>query len=382
MPVACNATPAATRTRLLECFAAWDVAGAGTINQEELVALLAKVGVPLADIETIFTSTSLSKDGAIDYKEFVHWSIGAPPPPPVLPLLAVSVATAQQAWRDGLLEIGAAGRDGGVDASIARAAFFVDALYAYGSGEVIFKPMAGHESKEQLSLSRDVATKYFTNPLLQYVSDIRFDNAMTVVKGDLLFVQGHYGLSLVTGQSKIADYTFGYERVNGGTRIFLHHSAVVEDSPCPGEESSQAITITPQVAAAQKAWSAGILDLAVAARSGEDCLARAGEFVDAHYSYQTSQVLFKTAIGAGEARFMMDRQDAASYFGNPVLAALTGLSFENVRCVIKGELVFVMGIYQFDCSGAVHVGEYVFGYEPDGAGGVRIFLHHSSTPFL
>eukprot|EP00928_Gymnodinium_smaydae_P017803 TRINITY_DN16802_c0_g1_i1.p1 TRINITY_DN16802_c0_g1~~TRINITY_DN16802_c0_g1_i1.p1 ORF type:complete len:406 (+),score=94.86 TRINITY_DN16802_c0_g1_i1:33-1250(+) len=405
MPVSC-----VTRGRLLADFNDWDVNRQGCINKDDLVHLLVELGMSVVDAEKVFACTDLDKNGSVNYTDFVHWFAGSPPPLPSLPPLPVSVATAQQAWRDGLFEVGGVMRDGG-DASAAAVAF-VDALYCFNADTAIFRPMlagrviagsaaavsgADDGAVERVVL-RDAAERYFANPLLQYVADIDFENVLVVTKGGFMYAHGIVSYTLVTGHTKAVDYTFGFERgAEGSPRLFLHHSSEVPPDR-QGEVATAAVEarapaeadVTPSDAAgvaaavdiAQRAWAAGLLEVAAAARSGQDYVKQAERFVSSLYAYDSGQVLFKTAGKAGEVRFLEAFEDAVRYFANPVLRALGDVCFENQRVVVRGPHIFTEGLYHFSCGAMVITGEYVVGYERNECGGLSIFMHNSFAPFL
>merc|ERR1719174_2501524 len=309
-------------------------------------------------------------------------TIGPPPPAPVLPPLPVCLATAQNSWKSGLLAIGNEAATGG-DA-VAETRKFLESHYAFSSGPIIFKPMNGH-ARFKYASRPESAIRYFNNPLLQFVGDIRLENETIVAKGEHMFVQGRCVFVLANDMTKVVDYTFGYEVDSSQSmRIFLHHSCEVEQTS--EDEVESHIGDDPEqdgaeeIAAAQQAWSDGLMEIAAAAAAGADCEAHAQKFVDRFYSFDKGPILFKTLAPAnGEVYFATSRDHVVKYFGNPVLQALTGIRFENICSITKGEHLFVWGNYHFTTAmGYVAQGEYVFGYEHDGSGGLSIFLQHSS----
>lgn len=372
------------RSRLLGSLDAY-TDGRGCISKDDLVGLLVELGQPVDTAEQIIDCTRLSKDGQVDYKDFVCWTIGPPPPVPVLPALPVSVAIAQHAYRNGLLEIGSASSAGkDIAAEIAN---FVESNYAFGLGSVIFKTTNGHERFTFASRPED-ARKYFTNPLLQFVADVKLENESIVSRGTQMFAQGRCVFTLINDMAKVVDFTFGYEfDVNGRISLFLHHSCDATDADVGAFEPTQREAeheAAEEIAVAQEAWASGLMQIAAVAGAGGDCVAEAEKFVDSLYSLDSGPVLFKTfAPAVGEVYFAKDRNDIVKYFGNPVVAALTGIRFENMCSITKGDHIFVRGNYHFTTAmGTTAEGEYLFGYERGPAGALSIFLQHSSTPFL
>jgi len=271
-----------------------------------------------------------------------------------------------------------------------QAAKFVDSHYSFGTSAVIFKPTSSHSEKPCVAMTRPHAIKHFSNPLLEWVIDISLENAVIVTKGSYVFAQGTHELTLATGHKKVIDYTFGYEQdEHGTTRLFLHHSSIAADKDeklthVEGTETENVDAdqgVAEEVRVAQEMWATALLNVADAARMGADVETHAKELVDNFYSYKDGHVLFKTTSGNGAVLFADGRENVVKYFGNPMLAALAGLRLDNLRIVVKGNLVFAMGSCEYICGDTVLSGEYTFGYERKADGALRIFFQHSSTPF-
>lgn len=377
------------RARLIGSFDAY-TEGQGCISKDDLVQVLVELGQNSETAKQIADVAHLSSNGQVDCKEFVNWSMGPLPPLPVLPPIPVYVAMAQQSYRDGLLNIATALRaaDTGLGQDVGAAATeLVENHYAFISGPVMFKPTNGHERCRFASTPGD-SSAYFCNPLLQYAADVQLQNEGTVMKGDQMFAQGQIVFSFINDLTKVIDFTFGYVLDdNRAGRIFLHHSCDaprddnIDENPAGAEPEQES---TQEIAAAQELWSSGLMEIAAVAGSGGDCLAKAGEFVDRLYAFKNGPVLFKTFTPATNmVNFANNRDQVMKYFGNPVVVALTGIRFENMCSITRGEHIFVRGNYHFTTAmGTEADGEYVFGYERNPTGGLSIFLQHSSTPFL
>jgi len=213
------------------------------IETAVLVKLFVSLGQPEDIAQAIVDCTKLNQNGQLDYKDFVSWSLGPPPPTPVLPLLPVSVAFAQNSYRGGLLEVAKAS-SGGFDAD-AEIAKFVEENYAFAQGPVMFKPTLGPETFDYASAVAD-ASKYFGNPVLQYVSEVRLENDLIVVKGELTFAQGRCYFTLINEVVQFVDFTFGYElNPQGGMSLFLHHSCDAQRQVEGRLPSKMALTVLP-----------------------------------------------------------------------------------------------------------------------------------------
>ena len=123
--------------------------------------------------------------------------------------------------------------------------------------------------------------------------------------------------------------------------------------------------------------------------------AAAGEL----YGYGHSKVLFKPTKAA-EYRFRPTGAEAMSYFvgakavddgykedGGFAINGGKGWSnvvFNNHQIDLNGETAIAMGTYDFTCAttGEVSLVEYTFGYKRCADGKPRIFLHHSSVPYV
>jgi len=63
----------------LALFRTWDSNADGTVSPNEMQDVLCKLGVPAAEIPTIFAEADRNKDGRIDYKEFIQWVFTSAP---------------------------------------------------------------------------------------------------------------------------------------------------------------------------------------------------------------------------------------------------------------------------------------------------------------
>ncbi len=142
------------------------------------------------------------------------------------------VLAAQQAWAEGIVEIGQAYRDKG-DYRAAASQHIKD-LYAYEHGGVLFKPTLAAE--DQFRETYDQALSYFvgggieedngfaTRPWAQ----VRFGERQIVINGTSAAAMGNYYFTAVGSQEETkVEYTFGYIKDDDGRlRINIHHSSL------------------------------------------------------------------------------------------------------------------------------------------------------------
>ena len=163
------------------------------------------------------------------------------------------------------------------------------------------------------------------------------------------------------------------------------------DAPAPVTEA--------EVLEVQKNWAAAIVGCSKVHKAGGDYVGAAGEAAGNLYAYGHSNVLFKPTK-AVENRFRPTASEAMSYFvgcdavtggykedGGFAINGGKGFSscvYKNHQIELKGGVGLAMGTYDFTCatSGDVSTVEYTFGYTRCDDGKVRIFLHHSSVPFV
>merc|ERR1719267_173309 len=203
----------------------------------------------------------------------------------------------------------------------------------------------------------------------------------------------YYFTSADDGSKTKVEYTFGYKKNDDGkVRIFLHHSSVPFVAP-------KATISKEEVQAAQEAWANSIKEISKTYLDGGDYVAAAGEAAGELYGYGHTNVLFKPTKAADEP-FRPQASDAMSCFvgydavegGYPEDAgfAINGgkgwsdVEFDNHEIDLNDNVAMAMGTYYFTSAddGSKTKVEYTFGYKKNDEGKVRIFLHHSSVPFV
>jgi len=162
----------------------------------------------------------------------------------------------------------------------------------------------------------------------------------------------------------------------------------------------QAAVTEEDVLQVQKKWAQAIVSISAKHKDGGDFVKAAGDAAGELYAYGHADVLFKPTKAA-EYQFRPTAGEAMSYFiggakwdggyaedgGFAINGGKRWAScvYDNHKVVIKNGIGMAIGNYFFTCAttGDEVKVEYTFGYqrcEIDGK--VRIFLHHSSVPYV
>lgn len=147
-----------------------------------------------------------------------------------------------------------------------------------------------------------------------------------------------------------------------------------------------------EVLDAQNKWGEGIVKIATLYREGKDYKAAAEEFAESKYGFEDREVLFKPTKAA-IIPFRHDTEGAVSYFvgGNEkypedlgfAIQPIVNVEFRNVGMVLKGQEAISMGHYLFtDTSGLETLVEYTMCFYRAQDRSLKLFLHHSSFPFV
>lgn len=160
------------------------------------------------------------------------------------------------------------------------------------------------------------------------------------------------------------------------------------------ESPAKAATITEaEVAAAQKAWGAALIQISTDYKSGgiDKATATANTVLDAAYGYNLGPVLFKPTLTVAPKTFRTTKEGALAYFvgGNKdypdkgfAIKPWTKYEFENAAVHISGDLAITMGKVRLtDDKGNVTEVDKTWGFKKDSEGKLRIVLHHSSLPY-
>ena len=143
------------------------------------------------------------------------------------------ILDAQNAWGDGLIEIGKAYLDKGDYKT--PTLNMLNKLYGYEKGSVLFKPTRA--AKKPFRLTIKGALSYFiagdpefpedTGFALEPWKHVRFENADLKLNVGQGMAMGHYFITDMQDQVAVVEYSFGYERdATGALRIILHHSSM------------------------------------------------------------------------------------------------------------------------------------------------------------
>ena len=143
------------------------------------------------------------------------------------------IDNAQRAWGDGIVAIAKAHSDGGDYEAVARN--HVETLYAYGMGNVLFKPTLA--AVEQFRPTFDEALSYFVASnnacpedkgfAIKGWSNVRFENAGVILRETTALAMGNYFFTTPEGDEVKVEYTFGYVLDEmKALRINVHHSSM------------------------------------------------------------------------------------------------------------------------------------------------------------
>ena len=150
------------------------------------------------------------------------------------PITEAEVQAAQQAWGQGIVDIGTTFTEEGDYR--AKAQEHIAAHYAYGDGQtILFKPTLAAE--DQFRETDAEALSYFVGTegtedggfaIAPYTA-VRWENNGTVISdaGDMAVAMGNYYFTGADGKETKVEYSFAYERGDDGKLdIVLHHSSL------------------------------------------------------------------------------------------------------------------------------------------------------------
>jgi len=142
------------------------------------------------------------------------------------------VSEAQNTWGQGVVKIGSL-KDDKVECE-AFANEFLDQLYSFEAGVVLFKPTKC--AIEQFRASKAQALSYFIagderacnedkgfaiNPWTK----VRFENTNLILEENRAIAMGNYFFTDLNGNEAKVEYTFGYKLIDGALKIDVHHSS-------------------------------------------------------------------------------------------------------------------------------------------------------------
>lgn len=142
------------------------------------------------------------------------------------------VEEVQNVWGAGVVKIGSL-KSNRSDCE-AFTSEFLDNLYAFENGPVLFKPTKC--AVEQFRPTKAEATSYFIagddracqedkgfaiNPWTK----VRFENSGFILEDNRAIAMGNYFFTDLDNNEAKVEYTFGYKLSNGKLKIDLHHSS-------------------------------------------------------------------------------------------------------------------------------------------------------------
>jgi len=317
------------------------------------------------------------------------------------------VLECQAKWANAIKNISKVYKDGGDFVGAAGEA--AGELYGYGHSNVLFKPTKATstpfrptgEMAMSYFVGKDAVEKGYEEDAGFAINggkgwkDVVFTNHKIDLNGPTAVAMGSYVFTCATtGNKATVEYTFGYKRNDDGkVRIFLHHSSV------PYVDAPAALTMQ-EVEECQKNWANAIKNISKVYKDGGDFVGAAGEAAGELYGYGHCDVLFKPTKAA-EVAFRPTGADAMSYFVGAKNVSEGGIAedggfainggkgwsdvvFTNHNIAISGDTAQAMGSYVFTCAttGGKSKVEYTFGYKRCADGKPRIYLHHSSVPYV
>ena len=149
------------------------------------------------------------------------------------PITADEVEAAQQAWGEGIVNIGKTYTDEGDYRAAAQQ--HIANFYGYEGDTVLFKPTLAAE--DQFRESPDEALSYFVGTegtedggfaIAPYTA-VRWENNGTIISdaGDMATAMGNYYFTGSDGNETKVEYTFVYEKDDAGDlKIVAHHSSM------------------------------------------------------------------------------------------------------------------------------------------------------------
>ena len=143
------------------------------------------------------------------------------------------IKNAQKNWANGIINIGKCYLE--KKDYIAFTETFVEELYAFKKGKVLFKPTKA--SKNQFRKDKNAFISYFIGHnkisdedkgfALEPWKDIQFDNFDFTVFKDIIISMGNYFFTNAESKITKVEYTFGYIKSDDNRILInLHHSSL------------------------------------------------------------------------------------------------------------------------------------------------------------
>ena len=147
---------------------------------------------------------------------------------------------ARVAWGDGMIAISQAYDGSGIKLARGVADGFLDDVYGFELGPVLFKPTLSGGT-QTFRTTKEGALSYFVGHDPTYPSDngfglkswqeVRSETCAAVFDGDVAMWMGWVTLTDKDGHSVVVDKSWGYKKLgNGALKIVLHHSSLPYNS--------------------------------------------------------------------------------------------------------------------------------------------------------
>ncbi len=148
----------------------------------------------------------------------------------LITITEAEVLDAQERWAQAVIDIGNKFIEN--EDHLSCAEIFLDTLYAFNMGDVLFKPTL--VSQKQFRLTKKGALSYFiggdpdfpedTGFALKNWKNIRFENKRILIEGHIAIAMGNYFMTVDNFETKI-EYSLVYKKdAEGNLKIILHDS--------------------------------------------------------------------------------------------------------------------------------------------------------------
>ena len=148
------------------------------------------------------------------------------------------VIAAQNSWAKGIIEIGSLKYGSKLNERVIN---FLDELYSYESGPVLFKPTMA--SIKQFRNTKQMALSYFIGGTNSSCNEdngfatkgwtkITFQNHNIILDKNRAIAMGNYYFQINNNDPIKVEYTFAYKLTNDKLKIDVHHSSLPY-SPSP-----------------------------------------------------------------------------------------------------------------------------------------------------
>ena len=138
----------------------------------------------------------------------------------------------QNTWGEGVVKIGSL-KHNRIECEKFTSEF-LDNLYAFEMGDVLFKPTKC--AIEQFRPTKSEALSYFIAGddracdedkgfAIQPWTKVRFENSGFILEEERALSMGNYFFTDLNGDEAKVEYTFGYKLIDGKLKIDLHHSS-------------------------------------------------------------------------------------------------------------------------------------------------------------